>query len=146
MSENKNKVTKVKRYADIVAILRGEPVAANDDGTPRTTIEDAIAFLTHESELVTKKNAAGDKKQSENALKNEQYKALIMDYMLSREDRSGMTCTAIGNSIAELVAEGFGTSKFSSLCNGLVTDGKLSRKVGKGGKVLFSLPDNDEDA
>lgn len=142
MSENKNtKVTKVMHYADTIALLRGEAVPTNEDGTPRTSVEDAIAFLTHEAELVAKKNAAGDKKQSENALKNEQYKALIMDYMLSREDKSGMSCTAIGNSIPALVAEGFGTSKFSTLCNGLVMEGKLTRTVGKGGKVLFSLPD-----
>lgn len=141
MSDTK-KITKAMRYADTIALLTDGEIPTNENGDPRTSVEDAVAFLTHEAEMVAKKNAAGDKKQAENALKNEQYKALIMDYMRSREDKSGMSCTAIGNSIPALVAEGFSTSKFSSLCHGLVADGKLTRTVGKNGKVLFSLPED----
>lgn len=141
MSDTK-KITKAMRYADTIALLTGGEIPTAEDGTPRTSVEDAVAFLTREAKLVAKKNAAGDKKQAENAAKNEQYKALILAYMRSREDKSGMTCTAIGNCVPELVAEGFGTSKFSSLCHSLVADGKLSRTVGKNGKVLFSLPED----
>lgn len=74
---------------------------------------------------------------------NDEYKAAILEFMQSRKnpdgtpDHSGMTCTAIGKSIPML--SGCDRSKMSSLCNGLVADGKLVRNVIGGGKILFTL-------
>lgn len=142
MSESKQKkITKAQRFADTIVLLTGEgDIPALEDGAPRTTIKDAVAALLHEIDLLSKKNEKKDSgKLTEGQKKNIEYMALIMDFMASREDTTeGMTCTAIGQSIPELVAEGFGTSKFSSLCNALVAEGKLTKKSVKG-KTLFFL-------
>lgn len=140
MADSKKKVTKKNRFEDIIALLNGENVPTLEDGTPRTSVEDAVDALNHEIELLSKKNASDSKKQTEANTTREARKELIMEYMRGRDSNEGMQCTAIGNAIPELVAEGFGTSMFSSLCNSLVADGKLTRTVSKGGKVLFALP------
>lgn len=140
-TENKTvKITKAMRFADILAMINGDEVPMLN-GVPRTSKEDALEFIAHEVELLSRKNTKpdGSKKPTENQLANEKYKALILDFMADREP---MTCTAIGQSIPELAdpAKGFGTSKYTSLCTALVNEGKLRRQVVKG-KALFSIAD-----
>lgn len=125
---NTVRITKTQRFEDIVALLNGEATKYG------TTIADAEAFIAHEVELLTKKNASADKRKDAERAKDEVYKALIADYMAGVE--GGMTCSEIGKAIDELSA--FNTSKLSSLCNAMVKDGTLVKASVKG-KSLFSL-------
>lgn len=125
---NTVRITKTQRFEDIVSLLNGEPTKYG------TTIADAEAFIAHEVELLTKKNASADKRKDAERAKDEVYKALIADYMAGVE--GGMTCSEIGKAIDELSA--FNTSKLSSLCNAMVKDGTLVKASVKG-KSLFSL-------
>ena len=123
-----NRVTKAQRFEDILAMLNGESVKYG------TTVKDAEAFINREMELLSKKNATVSKKQAESRAKDAALKELIVDYLATVD--SGMTCSDIGKSIAEL--SDFSTSKLSSLCNGLVADGRLVKTSVKG-KSIFSL-------
>lgn len=125
---NTVRITKTQRFEDIVSLLNGEATKYG------TTIADAEAFIAHEVELLTKKNASADKRKDTERAKDEVYKALIADYMAGVE--GGMTCSEIGKAIDELSA--FNTSKLSSLCNAMVKDGTLVKASVKG-KSLFSL-------
>lgn len=129
--ENKTvRVTKANRYADIKVLLTGEGEVKFG-----TTIEDAVAFIDHEVNLLAKKNANGDKKQTEAQKKNDGYMAEIVDFLAGIEG-DGMTCTDIGKAIPSLAA--FNTSKMSSLCNALVKRGDVVKATVKG-KTLFKL-------
>ena len=125
------RITKAQRYADIKALLKGEAVKFG------TTPTDALDFIDHEVALLTKKNASVDKRKAAEAVKNDGYKALIVDFLAALDPSvDGMTCTDIGKSIPALAA--FNTSKMSSLCNGLVKDGSVVKATVKG-KTLFKL-------
>ena len=128
MSTTVNRVTKSQRFEDILALLNGESVKYG------TTVKDAEDFISHEMELLAKKNASVDKRKAAENEKNAVYKTAIVDFLATVE--SGMTCTDIGKSIEAL--NGFNTSKMSSLCNGLVKDGVLVKESVKG-KTLFKL-------
>ena len=130
--ENKtNRVTKVQRFEDIVAMLKGEAVKYG------TTVADAEAFVAHEVELLSKKNSTVSKKKSAEQEKDNARKALIVDFLASIDPSSdGMTCSDIGKSIDELAE--LSTSKMASLCNGLFKDGTIDKASVKG-KTLFRL-------
>ena len=127
-TSNTVRITKAQRFSDIVALLNGDAVKYG------TTVKDASDFIAHEVELLQKKNSSADKRKSAEQAKNDGFKALIVDFLATVE--GGMTCTEIGKSIEELSA--FNTSKMSSLCNGLVKDGLLTKETVKG-KTLFKL-------
>lgn len=122
------RVTKAQRYEDIKAMLMGEAVPHS------TTMDEAMAFIDHEVELLTRKNASVDKRQIEAREINEGYMAEIVDYLATVD--IGKTCGEIGKAIPSLFD--FNTSKLSSLCNTLVKRGTLTKAVVKG-KTLFSL-------
>jgi len=127
--EKTNRVTKAQRFEDIVALLNG------NEAKYGTTVADAEAFIAHEVELLTRKNASVDKRKAEADAQNATYKALIVDFLAGVEG-DGMTCTDIGKSIPQLAD--FNTSKMSSLCNSLVKDGSVVKATVKG-KTLFKL-------
>ena len=123
------RITKAQRFADIAAMLEGNPVKFGTD------TQTALDFIAHEVELLSKKNSSVDKHKAEEAAKNDGYKALIVDF-LAGISGDGMTCTEIGKAISDLAE--FNTSKMSSLCNALVKDKTLVKNVVKG-KSLFKL-------
>ena len=123
------RVTKAQRFADIAAMLEGNPVKFGMD------TQTALDFIAHEVELLSKKNTSVDKRKAAENAKNDTYKALIVDF-LAGVTGDGMTCTEIGKAIPDLSA--FNTSKMSSLCNALVKDGALVKATVKG-KTLFKL-------
>lgn len=125
------RITKAQRFEDIAALLN------NLDAPNKSTVEELQEFIAHEVELLAKKNASADKRKSADAEKNDALKALIVDFLASAEG-DGMTCTEIGKSIPELATD-YSTSKYSSLCNGLVKDGILTKAKGKGDRTLFKL-------
>lgn len=119
MSNNKNiekvvKVTKRERFAELLAI----PEVANN--------QDLVDFINHEVDLLTRKNASGEKKLTANQLENENLKAIIVN-SLSAE--TGMTITEMIKTIPELAE--FTNQKVSALTTALVKDGKVERRVEK---------------
>lgn len=108
------KVTKRERFAELLAI----PEVANN--------QDLVDFINHEVDLLTRKNASGEKKLTANQLENENLKAIIVN-SLSAE--TGMTITEMIKTIPELAE--FTNQKVSALTTALVKDGKVERRVEK---------------
>lgn len=108
------KVTKRERFAELLAI----PGVANN--------QDLVDFINHEVDLLTRKNASGEKKLTANQLENENLKAIIVN-SLSAE--TGMTITEMIKTIPELAE--FTNQKVSALTTALVKDGKVERRVEK---------------
>ena len=132
MSENKEKrITKAQRYADIKAMLHGEPVKFD------TTLDIADDFIDHEVSLLTRKNSSGDKKQTETQKQNEGYMDEIVDYLRSAtvadNKESGKTCTEIQNAIPSLAD--YQNQKISRLCNMLESMGRTAGDRGKSKKL-----------
>ena len=126
------KVTKTQRFEDIRAMLDGtEPAIV--DGEYRTTTEDAIAFINHEIELLSRKNSA-ERKETDTQRANAKYRNLIVEYLAVAE--SAKTCTEIAKGISEL--SDFNNQKVASLMRQLVEAGRVTKATVKG-KSLFSL-------
>lgn len=123
------RVTKAQRFADIRAMLCGEAIVNG------TTVDEALMFIDHEVELLTRKNTSADKRQNATQKANEGYMAEILDY-LATLDGEGKTCSEIGKAIPSLFD--FNTSKLSSLCNTLVKRGLVVKATVKG-KSIFKL-------
>ena len=137
MSEQtkEKRITKAQRYADIKALLNGEDTKFD------TTVDMACEFIDHEVALLSKKNAAGDKKQTETQKQNEGFMAEIVDYLTTATiagdsddaKKSGKTCTEIQNALPSLA--GFQNQKISRLCNMLADAGKVAADTIKGKKL-----------
>lgn len=125
------KVTKAQRNEDIIAMLRGEKVKYG------TTIEDAVAHLTHENDLLAKKNNSDNKKPTKVQAENAKLKDAIIAY-LSTVDK-GVTATDVMNA-CNLSSN----QKAAALLRALVDAGEVSKTVEKG-KALFALSDVAED-
>jgi len=119
------KITKAQRNADIIALLTGKPTQYN------TTIEDAVAHLKHENELLNKKNSSDAKKPTKAQVENESIKNEIVAYLAT---------TTKGVTASEVMAacELSSNQKAASLLNALHKAGKIEKAVVKG-KSLFSL-------
>lgn len=118
------RITKAMRFADVKAMLMGEPVEHG------TTTDDAIAFIDAEMALLAKKNT-GERKPSKTAMDNENvYKPLVYSYLSSKPD--GATCAEILDGIPELKNEHYGTQKITPLVKTLMAEGKVKRDVRKG--------------
>lgn len=122
------RVTKAQRFEDIKAMLTGENIVNG------TTITEAVDFIDHEMELLSRKNTSVDKRQLEAQKINEGYMAEIADYLATVD--GGKTCSEIGKAIPSLFD--FNTSKLSSLCNALVKRGVATKATVKG-RSVFSL-------
>ncbi len=84
MSENNTtkKVTKAQRNTDIMSLLRNEKPKFG------TTVEDAIKHLTHENELLARKNKSGGKKSlTPEQKRNEQYKDDMREFFRQNPTR-----------------------------------------------------------
>lgn len=151
------KVTKAQRNLDIIAMLQDENVLAalsNVKTKYGTTAADAIAHLTHENELLSKKNtsASGNKKLTKAQQENEGYKADILAFMSANPSRV-MTATEVMN---EILVPAYpkvvwSNQKAAALLNALsdkkdketgevLVVGKLERVEGKGkAKTTFQI-------
>lgn len=123
---NKTRITKAMHFEDIKAMLNGQPV------TYGTTIEQAVEFIDKELGLLARKNS-GDKKPTKVQEENEDYKALILEFLT---DKNGVTCTNILKGIPALSE--FSNQKISALMRQLRLAGKVTVEEVKG-KSLFSL-------
>lgn len=128
------RVTKAMRFADIAAMLNGEPVVHG------STVQDALDFIAHEMDLLATKNAAKSGKQTATQKANDEYRALILDFLATQSE--GVTCTQIAKGVPAL--SDFNNQKISALMRGLVQDDERNPegpvvKATVKGKSLFSL-------
>lgn len=129
MTNTAKKVTKDNRFEDIIALLNGESVKYG------TSLEDAMNFITHERELLARKNNPNkEKKPTQTQVENAEYKELIKDFLFLQAE--GVTVTTLIKSIPQL--SDFSTPKVSRLVKDLVDEGKVVRNIVKG-KSLFTL-------
>lgn len=77
------KFTKRNRFEDIKAILNGDTVE-------RTSIEDAIAFIDYELELLDRKNATRSSKPTAHQIASDQ---LCADILANMEENVLYTCS-----------------------------------------------------
>lgn len=133
------KVTKTQRNLDIMALLQGQPVKYG------TTVEDAIAHLTHENDLLSRKNTTtgGKKKLTTDQKNNIKYKKAILAYL-----RANPALVVTANDIMEVMKNAFpnvlwSNQKAASLLNAMSDDvdketnevlkeGVLNKVAGKG--------------
>ena len=108
------KVTKKERFAELLAI----PAVASN--------QDLVDFINHEVDLLTRKNASGEKKLTANQIENENLKDIIVN---SLSADTGLTVTEMIKTIPELAE--FTNQKVSALTTALVKDGKVERRVEK---------------
>ena len=120
------KITKTQRFEDIKALLYGQEAQYG------TTVEDAIAVLDHEIELLAKKNS-GERKETDAQKANEKYREQILEYLYTQDN--GKTCTEISKGIPTL--SDFNNQKIAALMRQLVEAGKVTKAIVKG-KSLFS--------
>lgn len=129
------RVTKAQRFADIKALLSGEPTAYGTD------VETALGVLDNEIQILAKKNSHNSAKAKKVNEVNEKYKAMILDFLF---DHPESTCSDMLKGIPQFTAEMLSTSKISALNRALIADGKVVRES-VAGKAKFSLADEDED-
>ena len=108
------KVTKRERFAELLAI----PAVASN--------QDLVDFINHEVDLLTRKNASGEKKLTANQVENENLKDIIVN---SLSADTGLTVTEMIKTIPELAE--FTNQKVSALTTALVKDGRIERRVEK---------------
>lgn len=125
--EKTMRITKAMRFEDIKALLNGEEV------TYGTSIEDAVNFIDHEVNLLSRKNSGEAKKPTKAQEENEGYKALILEFLVGSD---GVTCTDILKGIPAF--SDFSNQKISALMRQLRLAGKVTVEEVKG-KSLFRL-------
>lgn len=129
-NEKAPRITKTMRFEDIALMLQGEP---SKNGT---TIEDALAFIAHEREMLANKNkSSGEKKLTPTQVANIGYKEMVKAFLADNPD---VTCSAIAKGVPEFNAQDFTTSKVNGLLRSLLQDGDIERHEVHG-KALFRL-------
>lgn len=124
---NTKKITKAKKYEDIIAILRGTPSADS------ISTEQAIEFLEYEKDLVSKKNSSVSKKQAKTQEENNKYKDIIVSYLKENGKR---TVSELIKEINEL--KEFSNQKVTNLVTDLKNAGIVINTKEKG-KSYFSV-------
>ena len=118
------KKTKVEMFAEIKEVL---------------TDKDQIAFIDHEIELVTKKNASKSTSMTPRQKENAGISEDILASMSKGVKLSITDIMKVVPSIAEMGIEICSPQRVTSIVSGMVKDGKLVRIVEKG-KALFFKP------
>ncbi|MCM1323944.1 MAG: hypothetical protein NC218_07270 [Acetobacter sp.] len=118
------KITKTMRNLDAIALLEGK---AAPNGS---TVEEVIAHLRHENELLAKKNSGDSKKPTKAQQENEGYKAQILEFLLTQTE--GVTATQVMNGVGLS-----SNQKAAALLRAMVEAGTVTKAVEKG-KALFS--------
>ena len=125
-TEKAVRITKAMRYADIIALLKGEiPINGTD-------IDTAVDFINAQVALLAKKNS-GDKKPTATQEENAKLRELIMSFLYTQD--TPKTCTEIMKSIPEL--GDLSNQNVAALVKRLFDDGQVTRTVVKG-KSLFA--------
>lgn len=130
MADKKVRITKAQRFSDIKAILTGTDVQYT------TTLEDAIAFIDRELELLAKKNSKTESgKSAAEQAQLEQDKGDILNYLETLDPESkGVTCT----DILKVIPRFNSNQKVSYLVRQLKAENRVVSQSYKG-KTLISL-------
>lgn len=126
---NNIRITKKNRFEDVIALIQGQ------EPTFGTTVEDAVDFLSHEIELLSRKSASGEKKLTEAQKQNLEYKEMICEYLASVGE-DGATCEDVRKNVPALYE--YTPQKVSSLLTSLKNDCRVMAKKVKG-TSRFSL-------
>lgn len=139
MAENKTpRITKAQRYADIQALLMGEPVQHD------TTVEIAVEFVANEIEMLARKNTSTTKKNDEAKKRNLELEELIVKYLAGLEDnKDGKTYSEIKKAIPEF--EDAETQKIAYLVNQLVSMERAVTKEVKGRKRVWLVTETNTE-
>ncbi len=142
MATEKNvvRVTKAQKFEVIKNFIPAEATHTFSGGEDKTSYvfdhDEMVAFLDKELGLLAKKNSKKENAEpTEAQKKNEEYKDLILDFLVGKED--GATCTDMMKGIPAFAD--FNTSKISSLTSALVKDERIVRKPPKKGRTPFVL-------
>lgn len=128
-TENKApRITKSQRFEDIIALLTGEPT------TYGTDVDKAVEVLTYERELLARKNASGEGKQTATQKANEGLKERIAEFLAGQEN--AVTATEVLKGIPGF--EDYSLPKVTSLLTQLVNAKRVVRTEVKG-KAMFKL-------
>lgn len=119
------KLTKAMKNTDIIAMLTGEPVIHG------TTLDEAIAHLQHENDLLAKKNSGKSDKPSKVQQENIAYKSQIMHFLLTLDH--GVTATEVMNAVGLS-----SNQKATRLLKDMEKAGTVVNTMVKG-KSLFSI-------
>lgn len=120
------RITKAQRFTDIKALLSGEAVSNG------TTVEDALAFIDKELELLARKNTS-DKAPTKTQKENEKHKERILEFLTGYVD--GATCTEIQKGVPEFAD--FQNQKVAGLLRSLKDEKKVRRETVKGKSLFF---------
>ena len=121
--------TKAMRFADLAAVVKGENRPNN------STDAELLDFITHETDLLAKKNNADIKKPTATQEANAKYRELIAQFLSVQSNP--VTCTEIAKGVPELAD--FNNQKVAALLKRMVDDGRVVKTTGKGGKSLFAM-------
>lgn len=98
---------------------------------------EVMAFIDAELALLAKKNS-GDKKQTADQKKNEEYKVDIVNFLSALpEGCEGATCTEMFKKIPSM--DSYSPQKVAALCRQLREEGKVDSKEVKGKTLFFAL-------
>ena len=125
-TEKAVRITKAMRYADIIALLKGETP------TNGTDIDTAVDFINAQVALLAKKNS-GDRKPTATQEENAKLRTLILAFLNTQD--SPKTCTEIMKNVPELGE--LSNQKVAALVKRLADDGQVAKTVVKG-KSLFA--------
>lgn len=125
---NNIRITKKNRFEDVIALVQGQ------EPTFGTTVEDAVDFLAHEIELLSRKSNSGERKMTDAQKQNMEYKEMIVEFLASAGE-DGATCDTVRKSIPALYD--YTPQKVSSLLTSLKNDGRVSVKKVKGTSTFF---------
>ena len=121
------RITKAQRFADIKALLSGETPANG------TTIEDAMAFIDKELDLLARKNTS-DKAPTKTQQENEVHMERILQFLSTCVNP--VTCTEIQKSVPEFMD--FNNQKIAALMRKLTEAHKVDKTMNKG-RPVFAL-------
>lgn len=127
------RITKANRLTDIKTLLTGKGEIKYG-----TTVDDAIAFIDKELDLLNRKNSkTTDGKPTKAQEENQRYKDLIINFLAGTPN--GATCSDMKKGIPLFEEKDFNTSKISSLTSALVKEGRIERLKPVKGRTPFIL-------
>lgn len=144
MTNTNKRITKAMRNEDIIAMLKilqnnADCLTIAPTSLPHgTTIEEAITHLTYENELLARKNSGDNKKLTKTQAENVKHKENIIAFLATVD--KGVTATEVMNA-CNLPSN----QKAAALLRALMDAGEVNRAKEKGGKIVFTLSNGDND-
>ena len=120
------KITKKEMFVQVIAMAQGKEVTV--------TVDELVAFATHEIELLEKKANSKSKADTEKAVADSKLMSAIVDHLT--ETGKALTVSELMTEVAEL--DGLSNQKVSALMKKLVDADKVVKATDKR-KSVFSV-------